>query len=113
MKSHPTIGDRLIRDINRLGDDVAQGPASTTKSSTAAATPKACGKFRFNGQLIGIVDCYEALTNEDRPYPPRHGPPGDVEASQARRRGRQVRPGPVRKILLQPDLTRSAAAAPA
>jgi len=25
-------------------------------------------EISFDGQLIGLVDCYEALTNEDRPY---------------------------------------------
>jgi HD-GYP domain-containing protein (c-di-GMP phosphodiesterase class II) len=68
MKSHPAIGDRLIRDINRLGDDVAQGAREHHEKLDGSGYPKGLRKISFNGQLIGIVDCYEALTNEDRPY---------------------------------------------
>ena len=68
MKSHPTIGDRLIRDINRLGDDVAQGAREHHEKLDGSGYPRGLRKISFNGQLIGIVDCYEALTNEDRPY---------------------------------------------
>jgi HD-GYP domain-containing protein (c-di-GMP phosphodiesterase class II) len=68
MKSHPAIGDRLIRDINRLGDDVAQGAREHHEKLDGSGYPKGLRKISFNGQLIGIIDCYEALTNEDRPY---------------------------------------------
>ena len=68
MKSHTTIGDRLIRDINRLGDDVAQGAREHHEKLDGSGYPKGLRKISFNGQLIGIVDCYEALTNEDRAY---------------------------------------------
>ena len=68
MKSHPAIGVRLIRDINRLGDDVAQGAREHHEKLDGSGYPKGLRKISFNGQLIGIVDCYEALTNDDRPY---------------------------------------------
>ncbi len=68
MKSHPAIGDRLIRQVNRLGDDVAQGAREHHEKLDGSGYPQGLRKISFNGQLIGIVDCYEALTNEDRPY---------------------------------------------
>jgi HD-GYP domain-containing protein (c-di-GMP phosphodiesterase class II) len=68
MKSHPAIGDRLIREVNRLGDDVAQGAREHHEKLDGSGYPNGLRKISFNGQLIGIVDCYEALTNEDRPY---------------------------------------------
>ena len=30
--------------------------------------PKGTRNISYVGQLLGIIDCYEALTNEDRPY---------------------------------------------
>ncbi len=68
MKSHPTIGERLIRGIKRLGDDVAQGAREHHEKLDGSGYPRGLRNISFNGQLIGIVDCYEALTNEDRPY---------------------------------------------
>lgn len=68
MKSHPSIGERLIRQISRLGEDIARGALEHHEKLDGSGYPKGLQKISFHGQLIGIVDCYEALTNEDRPY---------------------------------------------
>lgn len=68
MKSHPAIGERLIREINRFGDDVAQGAREHHEKLDGSGYPKGLREISFNGRLIGIIDCYEALTNEERPY---------------------------------------------
>jgi HD-GYP domain-containing protein (c-di-GMP phosphodiesterase class II) len=68
MKSHPCIGERLIRRISRLGEDVAKGALEHHEKLDGSGYPRGLQKISFHGQLIGIVDCYEALTNEDRPY---------------------------------------------
>jgi HD-GYP domain-containing protein (c-di-GMP phosphodiesterase class II) len=68
MKSHPFIGDRLIREISRIGKDIALGALQHHEKLDGSGYPIGLRKISFPGQLIGIVDCYEALTNEDRPY---------------------------------------------
>jgi len=70
MKSHTGIGERLIREINRLGEDVALAALQHHEKLDGSGYPKGLQKrdISFNGQLIGIIDCYEALTNEERPY---------------------------------------------
>jgi HD-GYP domain-containing protein (c-di-GMP phosphodiesterase class II) len=68
MKSHPSIGERLIRQISRLGDEVALGALEHHEKLDGSGYPRGLHNISFHGQLIGIVDCYEALTNEDRPY---------------------------------------------
>lgn len=70
MKSHPSIGGQLIREINRLGDDVAMAALQHHEKLDGSGYPKGLQKhaISFAGQLIGIIDCYEALTNEERPY---------------------------------------------
>jgi HD-GYP domain-containing protein (c-di-GMP phosphodiesterase class II) len=70
MKNHPGIGDRLIREINRLGEDVAIAALQHHEKLDGSGYPKGLHQhaISFSGQLIGIIDCYEALTNEDRPY---------------------------------------------
>jgi HD-GYP domain-containing protein (c-di-GMP phosphodiesterase class II) len=68
IKSHPAIGGRLICEINRLGDDIALGALEHHEKLDGSGYPLGTKKISFSGQLIGIVDCYEALTNEERPY---------------------------------------------
>ncbi len=68
MKTHPTIGMNLIRNINRLGEEIALGALEHHEKLDGSGYPHGTCRISFTGQLIGIVDCYEALTNEDRPY---------------------------------------------
>jgi HD-GYP domain-containing protein (c-di-GMP phosphodiesterase class II) len=70
MKGHPGIGERMIREINRLGEDIAVAASQHHEKLDGSGYPKGLRKreISFTGQLIGIIDCYEALTNEERPY---------------------------------------------
>ncbi len=68
MKAHPSIGGRLISEINRLGEDIALGALEHHEKLDGSGYPGGLLKISFSGQIIGIIDCYEALTNEDRPY---------------------------------------------
>jgi HD-GYP domain-containing protein (c-di-GMP phosphodiesterase class II) len=93
VKSHPTIGGRLIREINRLGDDIALGALEHHEKLDGSGYPLGTKEISFNGQLIGIIDCYEALTNEERPYRRARDPmdtlkliKNDVEAGKFNRR---------------------------
>jgi HD-GYP domain-containing protein (c-di-GMP phosphodiesterase class II) len=68
MKGHPSIGGRLIREISRLGEEIALGALEHHEKLDGSGYPGGLSKISFSGQIIGIIDCYEALTNEDRPY---------------------------------------------
>ncbi len=83
MKSHPAIGARIICDINRLDDDIAAGALEHHEKLDGSGYPKGLKKISFPGQLIGIVDCYEALTNEERPYRRAQNPLGTLRRLKA------------------------------
>jgi HD-GYP domain-containing protein (c-di-GMP phosphodiesterase class II) len=68
MKTHPTIGNVIIREKNRIGGDVAMGALEHHEKLDGSGYPKGTRNISYVGQLLGIIDCYEALTNEDRPY---------------------------------------------
>lgn len=68
MKTHPTIGSIIIREKNKIGGDVAQGALEHHEKLDGSGYPKGTRNISYAGQLLGIIDCYEALTNEDRPY---------------------------------------------
>jgi len=68
MKTHPAIGGEIIRDKNKLGGDVALGALEHHEKLDGSGYPMGTRNISYVGQLLGIIDCYEALTNEDRPY---------------------------------------------
>ena len=68
MKSHPTIGNTIIREKNKMGGEVALAALEHHEKLDGSGYPKGTRKISYVGQLLGIIDCYEALTNEDRPY---------------------------------------------
>jgi HD-GYP domain-containing protein (c-di-GMP phosphodiesterase class II) len=68
MKTHPTIGNEIIRGRNKIGGDVALGALEHHEKLDGSGYPKGTRNISYVGQMLGIIDCYEALTNEDRPY---------------------------------------------
>ena len=68
MRSHPRIGHEIIREKNKIGGDVAKGALEHHEKLDGSGYPKGIRNISYAGQLLGIIDCYEALTNEDRPY---------------------------------------------
>ena len=68
MRSHPTIGSVIIREKNKIGGKVALGALEHHEKLDGSGYPKGTRNISYVGQLLGIIDCYEALTNEDRPY---------------------------------------------
>jgi HD-GYP domain-containing protein (c-di-GMP phosphodiesterase class II) len=68
MKTHPTIGNVIIREKNKLGGDIALGALEHHEKLDGSGYPRGTRNISYVGQLLGIIDCYEALTNEDRPY---------------------------------------------
>ncbi len=68
MKSHTSIGHEIIREKNKIGGDPALGALEHHEKLDGSGYPKGTRNISYVGQLLGIIDCYEALTNEDRPY---------------------------------------------
>jgi HD-GYP domain-containing protein (c-di-GMP phosphodiesterase class II) len=68
MKTHPTIGNVIIREKNKLGGDIPQGALEHHEKLDGSGYPKGTRNISYVGQMLGIIDCYEALTSEDRPY---------------------------------------------
>ncbi len=68
MQQHPKIGDEIIKSKNAIADNVSQGALQHHEKLDGSGYPNGIRNISFEGQLLGIIDCYEALTNEDRPY---------------------------------------------
>jgi HD-GYP domain-containing protein (c-di-GMP phosphodiesterase class II) len=68
MKRHPKIGEFIIKSKSGLDGEIARGALEHHEKLDGSGYPKGIKKISFTGQLLGIIDCYEALTNEERPY---------------------------------------------
>lgn len=67
MKSHPEAGLRLLkgRGFSRL---VEEAVLEHHERLNGQGYPKGKQKISLAGRLIGIIDSYEALTSDERPY---------------------------------------------
>jgi HD-GYP domain-containing protein (c-di-GMP phosphodiesterase class II) len=68
MKRHPKIGEYIIKIKSELGGGIARGALEHHEKLDGSGYPRGVRHLSFVGQLLGIIDCYEALTNEERPY---------------------------------------------
>jgi HD-GYP domain-containing protein (c-di-GMP phosphodiesterase class II) len=68
MKRHPKIGEYIIKIKSEIGGGIARGALGHHEKLDGSGYPKGVRHISFVGQLLGIIDCYEALTNEERPY---------------------------------------------
>ena len=68
MKRHPKLGEFIIKVKSGIGGGIANGALEHHEKMDGSGYPKGTRHISFAGQLLGIIDCYEALTNEERSY---------------------------------------------
>jgi HD-GYP domain-containing protein (c-di-GMP phosphodiesterase class II) len=92
MKRHPKIGEFIIKSNTGIDSGIARGALEHHEKLDGSGYPRGIKHLSFVGQLLGIIDCYEALTNEERPYRRAQSPldtlrliKGDVETGKFNR----------------------------
>jgi HD-GYP domain-containing protein (c-di-GMP phosphodiesterase class II) len=68
MKAHTLVGREIILDSEGIDDSVAVGALEHHEKLDGSGYPRGITDISYVGKLLGIIDCYEALTNENRPY---------------------------------------------
>lgn len=68
MKSHTTIGVDILSNTTGLDSTIAIGALEHHEKLDGTGYPKGITDISSDGKLLGLIDCYEALTNEERPY---------------------------------------------
>ncbi len=68
MKSHTTIGANIIRETPGISKSVITGANEHHEKLDGSGYPLGITDISDDGQILGLIDCYEALTNEDRLY---------------------------------------------
>jgi putative nucleotidyltransferase with HDIG domain len=68
MKSHTTVGYNILRNCRFNDGDISLSALEHHEKLDGSGYPNNKTKINRAAQIIGIIDCYEALTNDDRPY---------------------------------------------
>ena len=68
MKRHPKLGEFLIKVKSGIDGGIASGASEHHEKLDGSGYPSGTREISYVGQVLGIIDCYEALTNEERPY---------------------------------------------
>ena len=68
IKSHTTIGYNILRKCNFEDKSIFLSALEHHEKLDGSGYPGNKTRICMSAQLIGIIDCYEALTNDDRPY---------------------------------------------
>jgi len=68
MKSHPQLGADMIIADPELPAGIELGALEHHEKLDGTGYPNRITDISFPGRLIGIIDCYEALTGDERPY---------------------------------------------
>lgn len=68
MKSHTTIGYDILKTYGDFDDAIALGALEHHEKVDGSGYPGGTIQLSKSSRLLSIFDCYEALTNEDRPY---------------------------------------------
>ncbi|MCK5153718.1 MAG: HD domain-containing protein [Spirochaetales bacterium] len=68
MKKHPSIGFDILRFTGIDIKVATEGALEHHEKLDGSGYPEGKTKISECGMLLGIIDCYEAITNDDRPY---------------------------------------------
>ena len=68
MKSHTTAGYQILSRCKFSNPDIKLSALQHHEKIDGSGYPKGSTRISEAAQIVGIVDCYEALTNDDRPY---------------------------------------------
>lgn len=68
MKKHPTIGFDILKYTGIDIKSATEGALEHHEKLDGSGYPEGKTKISECGMLLGIIDCYEAITNDDRPY---------------------------------------------
>lgn len=68
IKHHPTIGYNILDTCRFPSTEVKLCALQHHEKNDGSGYPRGLTRIAPTAQIIGLIDCYEALTNDDRPY---------------------------------------------
>lgn len=68
IKKHTVYGYRMLSKCKFRSRSIALAAYQHHEKLDGSGYPSGITDISFAGRLIGIIDCYEAITSQDRPY---------------------------------------------
>ena len=68
MKSHTTVGYHILSRCKFSNSDIKLSALQHHEKKDGSGYPKGLNHISKTASIVGLVDCYEALTSDDRPY---------------------------------------------
>ncbi len=68
IKKHPEIGREILEEYGSVVASAAIGAIEHHEKLDGSGYPSGTVTISEIGQILSIIDCYEAITNDERPY---------------------------------------------
>ncbi len=68
MKSHTIVGHRILSSCKFASPEIKLSALQHHEKIDGNGYPRGINRISKVAQIVGLVDCYEALTSDDRPY---------------------------------------------
>lgn len=68
VKTHPKLGAEILKGYGPELKPAIAGALEHHERIDGSGYPRGIKKISECGQILGIIDCYEAITNDERPY---------------------------------------------
>jgi HD-GYP domain-containing protein (c-di-GMP phosphodiesterase class II) len=68
IKTHPKLGADILKGYGPELKPAIAGAIEHHEKIDGSGYPKGIKNISECGQILGIIDCYEAITNDERPY---------------------------------------------
>ena len=66
FKTHPAIGHDIIKEAGTFDFSIARGALEHHERLDGSGYPRGIAHLGFEGQLIGLIDCYENLAHREK-----------------------------------------------
>lgn len=80
IKSHTTIGFRILAECKFVSRNIALTALEHHEKMDGSGYPQGKKKICEPARIVGLIDCYEALTTDERPYREAMAPFGTLDA---------------------------------
>jgi putative nucleotidyltransferase with HDIG domain len=74
IKRHTTVGFNILMECKFSHKDISLTALEHHEKMDGSGYPNGKQKISQQAKIVGIIDCYEALTTDDRPYREAMGP---------------------------------------
>ena len=68
MQRHTTLGHHILKSCRFADADIRTTALQHHEKLDGSGYPNQLRNISATAQIVGLIDCYEALTNDDRPY---------------------------------------------